>query len=122
MATTCQILTERGVGYQGQNAAGQASHFGVEADCCDEASDKTEGYEDSTLADDVECGFSVVGDSPTSSVLPVKLVTTSISKEDLHRHSDKAGKALRYMTKSSGDLELDQGLWSNSVGEGKTNW
>ena len=55
---------------------------------------KQEGYDDHTLADDIEHGFSLVGDSPMSSVLPPKLVPATISKEDLHRHSDKASKAL----------------------------
>ena len=78
---------------------------------------KQEGYDDHTLADDIEHGFSLVGDSPMSSVLPPKLVPATISEEDLHRHSDRASKALRYMTRSSGDDELDQGLWTKTLSE-----
>lgn len=83
---------------------------------------KQEGYDDHTLADDVELGFNLVGDSPTSSVLPPKLVPATISKDDLHRHSDKASKALRYMTRSSGDPDLDQGLWSKTLAEVEQGW
>ena len=71
---------------------------------------KQEGYDDHTLADDNERGFSLVGYGPMSSVLPPKLVPATISEEDLHRHSDKASKALRYMTRSSVDDELGLGL------------
>ena len=81
---------------------------------------KQEGYDDHTLADDIERGFSLVGDSTLSSVLPPKLVPATISEEDLHRHSDKASKALRYVTRSSGDDELDWGLWTKkSIGGGQ---
>lgn len=33
-----------------------------------------EGYDDHTLADDIELGFDLVGDSPASLILPSKLV------------------------------------------------
>ena len=46
----------------------------------------------------------------------------TISKEDFHRHSDKASKALRYMTRSSGDDELDQGLWTKTLAEVDKGW
>ena len=80
------------------------------------------GYDDHTLADDIERGFSLVGERPMSSVLPPKLVPATISEEDLHRHSDKASKALRYMTRSSGDDELDQGLWTKILSEVDEGW
>ena len=80
------------------------------------------GYDDHTLADDIGRGFSLVGDRPMSSVLPPKLVPATISEEDLHRHSDKASKALRYMTRSSGDDELDQGLWTKILSEVDEGW
>ena len=83
---------------------------------------KQEGYDDTTLADDIELGFDLVGDSPTSSVLPSKLVPATISKEDLLRHSEKGNKALRYMTRSSGDPNLDQGLWDKTQLEVERGW
>ena len=83
---------------------------------------KSEGYDDYTLPDDIEQGFELVGDSPTSSVLPPKIVPATISQEDLHRHSDKANKALRYMTRSSGDAELDKGLWEKTQSEVEKGW
>ena len=81
-----------------------------------------EGYDDRTLADDLEHGFELVGDSPTSTVLPPKLVAATISQEDLQRHSDKASKALRYMTRSCGDPDLDRGLWEKTMAEVEKGW
>ena len=81
-----------------------------------------EGYEDQRLADDVEHGFSLVGDSPASTVLPPKLVPATISKDDLCRNADKANKALRFMTRSSGDLELDESLWAKTQAEVEKGW
>eukprot|EP00435_Cladocopium_sp_Y103_P019670 s3838_g4.t1 len=81
-----------------------------------------EGYEDQSLADDIQNGFSLVGDSPASSILPPKLVPATISKDDLSRHADKAGKALRFMTRSSGDAELDESLWVKTQSEVEKGW
>ncbi|CAK9057508.1 unnamed protein product, partial [Durusdinium trenchii] len=83
---------------------------------------RQEGYDDHTLADDIEFGFNLVGDCPKSSVLPSKLVPATISKDDLRRHSAKASKALRYMTRSSGDVELDAGLWTKTMTEVEKGW
>ena len=83
---------------------------------------RQEGYDDHTLADDIEFGFSLVGDCPKSSVLPSKLVPATISEDDLRRHSAKASKALRYMTRSSGDVELDAGLWTKTMTEVEKGW
>eukprot|EP00435_Cladocopium_sp_Y103_P035488 s3870_g9.t1 len=83
---------------------------------------KQEGYDDHTLADDIELGFELVGDSPASSVLPPKLNPATISKEDLGRHADKANKALRHMTRSCGDVELDKSLWTKTLSEVEKGW
>jgi len=83
---------------------------------------KTEGYEDSSLADDIESGFDLVGDAPKSSVLPAKVVPASISKHDLGRHAEKANVALRYMTRSCGDSSLDIQLWERTIQEVDKGW
>ena len=41
---------------------------------------ETEGYDDRTLADDVSCGFSLVGEVPQSHVLPEKLLPATTVK------------------------------------------
>jgi len=83
---------------------------------------EVEGYEDKTLADDVETGFALVGEVPKSNVLPKKLLPAVISEQDLHANSQRANQALRYMTRSSGDSELDQKLWDKTVSEVEKGW
>ena len=81
-----------------------------------------EGYDDKTLVDDVANGFSLVGEVPKSNVLPRKLLPAVISEQELHANSHKANLALRYMTRSSGDLELDEKLWAKTVSEVDKGW
>ena len=83
---------------------------------------EAEGYDDKTLADDVETGFSLVGEVPKSNVLPKKLLPAVISEQDLCTNSRKANQALRYMTRSSGDSELDQKLWDKTNSEVEKGW
>ena len=83
---------------------------------------KTEGYEDASLADDIEKGFDLVGDAPKSFVLPSKVVPASISKHDLGRHAERANVALRYMTRSCGDSSLDAQLWERTMHEVDKGW
>ena len=82
----------------------------------------TEGYDDKTLVDDVSNGFSLVVEVPKSNVLPRKLLPAVLSEEELHANSHKANLALRYMTRSSGDLELDEKLWAKTVSEVDKGW
>ena len=82
----------------------------------------TEGYDDKTLVDDVSNGFSLVGEVPKSNVLPRKLLPAVISEQELHANSHKANLALRYMTRSSGDLELDEKLWAKTISEVDKGW
>ena len=81
-----------------------------------------EGYDDRTLVDDVSNGFALVGEVPKSNVLPRKLIPAAISEQELHATAHKANLALRYMTRSSGDLELDQKLWTKTVSEVDKGW
>ena len=83
---------------------------------------ESEGYDDKFLADDVENGFSLVGDAPKSTVLPKKLVPATISQQDLGAHSMRANKALKYMTRSSGDAALDEQLWDKTLAEVSQGW
>ena len=83
---------------------------------------ESEGYDDKNLADDLEKGFSLVGEAPKSSVLPAKPVPATISQTDLALHSAKANTALRYMTRSSGDEELDVQLWEKTMSEVERGW
>ena len=83
---------------------------------------EAEGYEDKELSTDLERGFSLVGEVPTSNVLPRKLVPASITTTDLLEQSNRANTALRYMTRSSGDESLDHKLWEKTMLEVEKGW
>ena len=81
---------------------------------------EAEGYEDRELAADLEKGFELVGEVPTSNVLPRKLLPASITTADLLEQSQRSNTALRYMTRSSGDDVLGlQTVGEDYVGGGK---
>ena len=81
-----------------------------------------EGYDDKSLVDDVSEGFSLVGEVPTSNVLPRKLLPAAMSEQELHANSQRANVALRYMTRSSGDRGLDEKLWDKTMAEVDKGW
>ena len=83
---------------------------------------EVEGYEDKTLADDMVLGFSLIGEVPKSNVLPRKLLPAAMTEQDLCANSQRANLALRYMTRSSGDDELDNKLWEKTVSEVGKGW
>ena len=83
---------------------------------------EVEGYDDKTLAEDVMHGFSLVGEVPKSNVLPRKLLPAAMTEQDLCANSQRANLALRYMTRSSGDEELDDKLWAKTVSEVDKGW
>ena len=82
----------------------------------------SEGYDDVGLADDLISGFSLVGEVPRSHVLPQKMTPSTLSTADLKSNASKANKALRYMTRSSGDAELDRKLWDRTQVELSRGW
>ena len=82
----------------------------------------SEGYDDVGLADDLITGFSLVGDVPRSHVLPQKMTPSTLSTADLKSNASKANKALCYMTRSSGDADLDQKLWDRTQVELSRGW
>ena len=52
----------------------------------------------------------------------LRLCLRTISKQDLGAHSAKANKALKYMTRSSGDATLDSQLWDKTLLEVSRGW
>jgi hypothetical protein len=83
---------------------------------------ESEGYDDRALADDLASGFSLVGEVPQSHVLPKKLLPATLSRQDLENNSKRSNDALRYMTRSCGDSELDQKLWDKTLLETEHGW
>ena len=82
----------------------------------------SEGYDDASLADDLIAGFSLVGDVPKSNVLPQKMSPSTLSTSELQSNAARANKALRYMTRSSGDPDLDRKLWDRTQLELQKGW
>lgn len=80
------------------------------------------GYDDKQLARNMIDGFSLVGDAPKSGCLPGKLTPAQLPVEDLHSQSEKTAKAIRYMTRSSGDLLMDAQLWEKTISEVDAGW
>ena len=83
---------------------------------------EVEGYDDKDLSTDLENGFSLVGEVPASNVLPKKLLPASITTLDLVAHSQRSNTALRYMTRSCGDHDLDVKLWDKTMSEVEKGW
>ena len=81
-----------------------------------------EGYHDATLADDLAAGFSLVGETPKSYVLPSNMQPATLSTAELERVSDKSNKALRFMTRSCGDADMDHKLWQRTLIEVERGW
>ena len=76
----------------------------------------TEGYPDVGLADDIARGYDLVGKIPQSGTLPKKFSPSALTVSDLHSAAPTARKALRVMTRSSGDPNGHPTLGKNSVG------
>ena len=83
---------------------------------------ESEGYDDRALADDMSWGFALVGEVPQSHVLPKKLLPATMSRQDLRSNSKRSNDALRYMTRSCGDKELDKRLWDKTMLEVERGW
>ncbi|CAE6963869.1 unnamed protein product [Symbiodinium sp. CCMP2592] len=62
-----------------------------------------EGYEDVNLARDIWSGFDLVGKSPVSNVLPLKVTPASLHPDDLQDAAPRANEALKISLGSSGE-------------------
>lgn len=81
-----------------------------------------ENYPDTALADDIARGFDLVGKVPQSGTLPKKFSPSVLSISDLHSAAPSARKALRSMTRSSGDFDMDVQLWKKTQSELDRGW
>ena len=81
-----------------------------------------ENYPDVGLADDIARGFDLVGKIPQSGTLPKKFSPSSLTISDLHSAARTARKALRMMTRSSGDCNMDIQLWDKTQSELQKGW
>ena len=80
------------------------------------------GYEDSELARDLARGFELVGQLPTSGILPLDTLVASLPVDDLVSSSAVANQTLRTTLQTSGDDELDQELWRKTLSEKEAGW
>ena len=81
-----------------------------------------EHYPDEMLADDVARGFDLVGKIPASGTLPQKFSPSSLTIADLHSAAPSARKALKMMTRSCGDHNMDLQLWEKTQVELEKGW
>ena len=80
------------------------------------------GYRDAALVDDLISGFCLVGQTPEAETLPSTFQPALLSEEDLLRECQDANVAILHSTKSTGDRELDNELWSRSQEEVAKGW
>ena len=74
------------------------------------------------MADDIARGFDLVGKVPQSGTLSKKFSPSAPSISDLHSAAPSARKALRSMTRSSGDFDMDVQLWKKTQSELDRGW
>ena len=75
------------------------------------------GHEDLSLVEDLKRGFDLTGALPRSGVFSHKVRPASMTCEDLRRVSDLGRSVLLESVQSSGDNELDLGLFEATVKE-----
>ena len=78
---------------------------------------KDSGHEDLTLVDDLTRGFDLTGALPRSGVFSQKFRPASMTCEDLRKVSELSRSVIIESLQSSGDPELDQGLFEATLKE-----
>ena len=78
---------------------------------------KDSGHEDLTLVDDLSRGFDLTGALPRSGVFSQKFRPASMTCEDLRKVSELSRSVIIESLQSSGDPELDQGLFEATLKE-----
>ena len=78
---------------------------------------KDSGHEDLTLVDDLTKGFDLTGALPRSGVFSQKFRPASMTCEDLRKVSELSRSVIIESLQSSGDPELDRGLFEATMKE-----
>ena len=78
---------------------------------------KDSGHEDLTLVDDLTRGFDLTGALPRSGVFSQKFRPASMTCEDLRKVSELSRSVIIESLQSSGDPELDRGLFEATMKE-----
>ena len=81
-----------------------------------------EQYTDLQLPDDIFNGFSLVGHVPVSNTLPKKFAPATMAVQELEDSAGRSREAIRRMTRSSGDTEVDQKLLEKTREEASKGW
>ena len=78
---------------------------------------RASGHEDLNLVEDIKKGFDLTGSLPRSGVFSHKFRPASMTCKDLRKVSDLGREALLGTVQSSGDSEIDRGLFEATVKE-----
>jgi hypothetical protein len=79
-------------------------------------------YPDVDLVKDMAAGFPIIGLSPPSGAFPKEVVPPAISEADLIKLSSWAKISVMANIKSSGDPDLDQHVWNDTIEERDRGW
>ena len=71
---------------------------------------------------DILNGFSLVGEVPLSNCLPKKFVPAELTVESMKDQSGRSNQAIRWSTRSSGDILVDAELWEKTTTEASKGW
>ena len=75
------------------------------------------GYEDVDDVNKLIDGAKLVGNVPVTGVLPSKFVPATSTREALARQSDMLKSIALYLASSSGDIDIDNEVWFQTLSE-----
>ena len=80
------------------------------------------GYEDVDDVNDLIDGAKLVGNVPVTGVLPSKFVPATSTREALARQSDMLKSIALYLASLSGDIDIDNEVWFQTLSELHEGW
>ena len=80
------------------------------------------GFPDKGVSEELQCGSNLVGEVPTTFMLPGKFVPALATTDELHRHAERMRPSVATDTAGSGDPEIDQIVWEKTMVEVSKGW
>ena len=80
------------------------------------------GFPDADVADELQWGSDLVGEVPTTSMLPGKFVPALATTSELHKHAERIRPSVAADTAGSGDIEIDKVVWEKTLSEVDKGW
>ena len=79
-------------------------------------------FPDADVADELQWGSDLVGEVPTTSMLPGKFVPALATTSELHKHAERIRPSLATDNLGSGDIEIDKVVWEKTLAEVDKGW